>query len=399
MHGRSAEEEQLQLQTLVVGRVLAALPARLMPSRSFTSACFEIVQSLIDAWLAAYDATAAAGTVEGKQVLRRLQELVGQVGEAWWEDALEMRDASLPMKQLANMLERGRVGIPRSKPNTKSGAVGGQSWPEFGAAWVLAALDDAVGSVAAHCARKAAGPPGASRPASGGMRPPSSAGMRPPSSAGSRPVSSAGRQQFRPPSRAGAGATQAAAASTASSKQLPEKYRLLGIKHFVVAAKGDDGLQSCPAIETCLADVATGVAPNLGTDTLMAMTGYRERLLAWAKQESHGQGPEALEQAIAAAMKCTVATVSQPAPRRPTSSGRIQHSSSPGKGARTPGAKPSGWLPKAFVREFNAEGDEVDPVSDDELTEAMDAPKGHKLKGSKVPNGHVVIAEKPEILE
>eukprot|EP00930_Biecheleria_cincta_P020521 TRINITY_DN15421_c0_g1_i1.p1 TRINITY_DN15421_c0_g1~~TRINITY_DN15421_c0_g1_i1.p1 ORF type:complete len:411 (+),score=90.51 TRINITY_DN15421_c0_g1_i1:38-1270(+) len=409
MHDGAVAAEKAQLHEAVVVAVLSALPCRLVPSRSFMSACFELVQSLIDAWLAAHDASAASG-----QPVTAGEECT----QAWWEDASERtRQARDPQPTkaellLALILERGRAGLPRKK---RVETVADGAWPHFGASWVLAALDDAVGSVTANVARKAAGP--APRPGTAGSSLPITAsppGTRPPSSqGGNTPAASSGggRLQFRPPSRAGAGTSKSSTAGPA--KQAPEKYRLLSIKHFVVAAKADEGLQTCPVIETCLTDVATGTAPYIEAETLLAMQPYRERLLAWAAQESQGQGPQAVQQAVQQAMKCTVASLSQPpAGQRPAAAAPADRSQPfaggpQGTPASAAGRGSSSWLPKAFVKEFNAEGDEVDPASDEELQPeevqpAQPAPpqRGQKKKPTCAGGsaGRVVISKEPELL-
>ncbi|CAE7034739.1 unnamed protein product [Symbiodinium sp. CCMP2592] len=128
-----------------------------------------------------------------------------------------------------------------------------KAWPERGAAWVLAALEDVVGSVASHSARKAAAAAGPGRPSTAGSRP----------GTAQRPATGTqGRHQFQPPVRPQEG--------TVPSKQT-ERLRLLGIKHFVAAAKADDDLQNCQLVATCLADVAMGLAPHLESDDLMAL--------------------------------------------------------------------------------------------------------------------------------
>eukprot|EP00933_Yihiella_yeosuensis_P008550 TRINITY_DN11405_c0_g2_i2.p1 TRINITY_DN11405_c0_g2~~TRINITY_DN11405_c0_g2_i2.p1 ORF type:complete len:491 (-),score=97.21 TRINITY_DN11405_c0_g2_i2:22-1494(-) len=369
------------LSEVVIGAVLAALPPRHVPSRSFVTACFELVQSLIDAWMTAHDASSRGGKpVHGKELQLRLEELVGPAcSEAWWEDAAERcsrlekgpaKIQSQAYAEIATFLERGRSIASRSTTASSSsrdaGASGGQSWSEFGAAWILSALDDAVGSVTAHCARKAAGPagrpatPSGLRPTTGGARP-YTPNVRPGTSKG------AGRHQFRPPSRAG-GTGDNARPSTPQQ----ERYRLLALKHFVGAAKGDSGLQECPIIESCLADVATGAVPHMDQAVLLGNTAFRERLHSFAQQESNGRGPEALQEAVALAMKCAVATISQ-TPRGKTgiTGSKASKSSETGSTAgftsgSARGAR-SGWLPKAFVQEFNAEGEEVeqtDPLED-----------------------------------
>ncbi|CAE7661215.1 unnamed protein product [Symbiodinium microadriaticum] len=242
---------------IVVAVVLRALPKRLVPARSFMSASFHIAQSLIDAWLAAHAATLSA-TTSADALKSRLQSLVGATcTNAWWDDASERLEGGSPtlplQRKLAEVLTRGRQGLRSVSPVPPAqGATGGEAWPERGAAWVLAALEDVVGSVASHSARKAATVKDAARPSTAGSRP----------GTAQRPATGTqGRHQFQPPVRLQEG--------TAPSKQT-ERLRLLGIKHFVAAAKADDDLQNCQLVATCLADVAMGLAPHLESDDLMA---------------------------------------------------------------------------------------------------------------------------------
>lgn len=209
---------------------------------------------------------------------------------------------------------------------------------------MLAALEDVVGSVASHSARKAATVKDAARPSTAGSRP----------GTAQRPATGTqGRHQFQPPVRLQEG--------TAPSKQT-ERLRLLGIKHFVAAAKADDDLQNCQLVATCLADVAMGLAPHLESDDLMAQPEYRERLVAWAAQECQGpKDPSAIQQAILQAMKVTPAATSsrgQISTKVPSATAKPSQPAGPVRGS---------WLPKVFVREFNAEGDEVEPDSGDDV--------------------------------
>eukprot|EP00439_Symbiodinium_sp_Y106_P085630 s451_g29.t1 len=329
---------------IVVAVVLRALPKRLVPARSFMSASFQIAQALIDAWLAAHAATLSA-TTSADALKSRLQSLVGATcTNAWWDDASERLEGGSPtlplQRKLAEVLTRGRHGLRSISPVPQAeGATGGEAWPERGAAWVLAALEDVVGSVASHSARKAAAAAG--RPSTAGSRP----------GTAQRPATGTqGRHQFQPPVRLQEG--------TVPSKQT-ERLRLLGIKHFVVAAKADDDLQNCQLVATCLADVAMGLAPHLESDDLMAQPEYRERLVAWAAQESQGQkDPSAIQQAILQAMKVTPAATSS----RGQMSTKVPSAAKPSQPA---GPVRGSWLPKVFVREFNAEGDEVEHVEPD----------------------------------
>eukprot|EP00439_Symbiodinium_sp_Y106_P085804 s451_g29.t3 len=251
---------------IVVAVVLRALPKRLVPARSFMSASFQIAQALIDAWLAAHAATLSA-TTSADALKSRLQSLVGATcTNAWWDDASERLEGGSPtlplQRKLAEVLTRGRHGLRSISPVPQAeGATGGEAWPERGAAWVLAALEDVVGSVASHSARKAAAAAG--RPSTAGSRP----------GTAQRPATGTqGRHQFQPPVRLQEG--------TVPSKQT-ERLRLLGIKHFVVAAKADDDLQNCQLVATCLADVAMGLAPHLESDDLMGDIRVRDEGFRW----------------------------------------------------------------------------------------------------------------------
>jgi len=174
----------------------------------------------------------------------------------------------------------------------------------------------------------------------------------------------------------------------------------------VAAVRGDDGLQACPVLETCLAEVATGVAPHVEAAELTACAAYRERLHGWAQQESEGGGQDALERAVAQAMKATVASVS--APPQPAA-GRSAASAATAVPSAVPAAAPSSaaggrrsWLPQAFIREFNAEGEEVEPeVSQQEPPAPV--PALARIPSDKGGSGRrsgarVVVKASPELL-
>ncbi|CAE7222886.1 unnamed protein product [Symbiodinium natans] len=340
---------------IVAAVVLRALPRRLVPARSFMSASFQIAQSLIDAWLAACDSSFSA-PLSADALKGRLCSLVGTTcTTAWWDDASERLKGTSPtlplQRKLAEVLKRGR-GLRSVPVPAKDSGAGGEAWPERGAAWVLVALEDVVGSVASHSARKAA----AAAAAAAGR--PSTAGSRP--GTAQRPVTGTqgGRHQFQPPTRLHEGA---------GPSKLVERLRLLAIKHFVAAAKADDDLQNCPLVATCLADVAMGLAPHVDSDDLMAQPEYRERLVAWAAQECQNQSdPSAIQKAIQEAMKVTPAAAAAKGQLAPAKGPSAAASRSQPSGS----ARAGSWLPKVFVREFNAEGDEVEPDSGEDVDAA-----------------------------
>lgn len=293
--------------SLVVNRVLNALPTRLVPSRSFLTASIQIVEALINAWFDVHQSLAPETEV------RRWGPIVGDAcARAWWQDAAEQQ-ASAP-EVLVAVLSRG------------------QSPPEearHGAAFICCALDDAVGSAGAALSKAQL----AGRP-----------------NTGLREVS---RSEFRPPSRAGAKAG--------------DRYKLLGIKHFVAAAKADEDLQNCPLIATCLADVAIGGTPYLEVELLLGVPTYRARLVAWASQESQGDGP-ALQEAISQAMKVSAASVTSAPNAAYTNKGQLRQvkpeSKQSDKEHKECQGRRASWLPQAFVTSFNAEGEEVEGVDD-----------------------------------
>lgn len=370
----------------VVEVVLETLPRRLVPSRGVLSACVELVAALADAWSAAY---AAAPKDVWANVSGRLREnLDGLVGndcsQAWWEDASE-RAASendghrgTMHRLLVCRMQRGIATeatanegrLPSVAEEAEAGDATSEAALDFGAYWVLCAMDDVVGSVASYVARKAAS--AKARPTTPGSRPASrqgTAGASPSGSVTQRPATSS-----RP-------ATPASARGVAPGA---ERLHIVALKHVIAVVKGDPGLQACPILETCLVEVATGAMPHVDSSSLMRVAAFRERLHTWAQQES-AAGRATFELAIAQAMKSTAA----PAP-----SGTAASSATPVKnpGAKSaakggmpivnespPSSRPSsagqGWLPKAFVREFNAEGEEVEPeVSDSEPEVQVQAP-------------------------
>ncbi|CAE7802407.1 unnamed protein product [Symbiodinium necroappetens] len=103
--------------------------------------------------------------------------------------------------------------------------------------------------------------------------------------------------------------------------------------------------------------------PNVrSAGIFQAQPEYRERLVAWAAQECQGQkDPSAIQQAILQAMKVTPAATSsrgQISTKVPSATAKPSQPAGPVRGS---------WLPKVFVREFNAEGDEVEPDSGDDV--------------------------------
>jgi len=258
---------------------------------------------------------------------------------------------------------------------------------DFGSAWIACALEDVVGSVVVHTTRKSAAAvssrpttAGGSRPMTSGSSPPTTA--RKPSTPGTARAG-AQKQESKPISKQ----TRSAMAAIAAEARL----RLLALKHFVAAVRSDPGLRACPLLESCLAEVATGVVPHVESSELLAVDAYRIRLREWTEQEARAGGSEAAEQAMAQALKTTVATVSvpaAPAPRGRASQAAValpeQQPSSDAKARR------GQWLPKAFVREFNAEGEEVEQDVDDPELEALAPASGADAAaasaGSSVPS-------------
>jgi len=237
-----------------------------------------------------------------------------------------------------------------------------ETWLCFGAVWVLCALDDIIGSVVAYHRRKTA----QSRPGTGNRPVSRGGGVRPGSGAAAlRPGSSAASA-----SRARPGTVEGRAKSAAGGEQ-PERRRLLALKHFVAAVKADQDLPSCPVLETCLVEVATGVVPHVESRQLLAMQAYSERLRAWAEQEADGDA-DAIDVAIKQAMKGVTAVNSTPRARPADVAGGRSGFGGASTSMPTPATQASqtvkaatrgggGWLPKTFVKEFNAEGEEVEP--------------------------------------
>eukprot|EP00435_Cladocopium_sp_Y103_P050922 s583_g15.t1 len=170
-----------EVLSLVVNRVLNALPPRLVPSRSFLTASLQIVEALINAWFDVHQSLANPATE-----VQRWGPMVGDAcARAWWQDAAEQQacEASAP-EVLVAVLSRGQ------SPDEDA---------RRGAAFICCALEDAVGSAGATALAKAQlGPVG-----------------RPNTGRGDK----VSRGEFRPPSRAGV-------------KASGDRYKLLGIKHF-----------------------------------------------------------------------------------------------------------------------------------------------------------------------
>lgn len=412
--------ERPELLPAVVDVVLAALPTRFAPSRGFVSACAELAAALADAFLMAEASLPPGCTWEesGDEAQLRLESLVGRdCARAWWADAIErLQDKEAPLAGGDTMAEATLLALMRqSTSNTVTGRSvaatpggGRPTWGSgpaqaaanasgadtedavlrFGVSWVFCALEDVVGSVAAHCTRRtAAAAPPPRPPTAEGARPRSSAGSSRPATGGPRLGSSSGR----PGSSAGAARPATPLTRGAASRAVPiEKPRLLALKHFVGAVKGDEGLLACPVLETCLAEVATGVAPHVDTAELLACAPYQDRILRWAAQDADGSDEGALDRALAQALKSVSSAPAAAAavaatsgsttfrpPERPRGNAgagtrapaRATGPAGQGQGAAgtaaaaTPTGRPRGWLTPAFVSEFNAEGDEVLPVA------------------------------------
>ncbi|CAK9060187.1 Pentatricopeptide repeat-containing protein [Durusdinium trenchii] len=141
--------DEAELNSLVVKAVLKALPVRWVPSRSFLTASVQIVQSLVDAWLAVQSSSEFQDLKQARSLyLPLLASLVGDAcATAWWQDAEEFQvPTSAPRRELlqaiATILGRGR-----SLPGN-----------EAGGAWVCCALEDLVGSTVVALTAKARHP-------------------------------------------------------------------------------------------------------------------------------------------------------------------------------------------------------------------------------------------------
>lgn len=441
------EEVQPELVPAAVSLLLGTLPERWVPSRGFVTVCAELAIALSDAWLMAYVTAGPDASPRAEELQEQLDSLAGlECSRGWWADAAERagkegsdgkRPASgvpgmancvtsdgsrgaggggggyqFEMHALVASLVRRSIASVRSngqRSNSK-GAVNGNAssglrssgvaagndqidaWLRFGTFWVLCALDDIIGSVISHCARKAAMPrvnaTAAQRPASrGSASRPGTAGSRP-GTAGSQPTAgnklSKDAVSTRPATGARPGTSSGTGARDAQqpAERCMERPRLLALKHFVAAARNDDGLKACQILEACLVEVATGQTPHVATAELLAIEPYQQRLMSWVEQES---GPDASEDAkkvaLAQAMKGVPLKDGPPsvvASSPATARGKTTPSPS---ATKIPGAQPSpdsagssqarrSWLPKAFVHEFNAEGEEVEP---DVLSDVSDA--------------------------
>merc|ERR1711924_533675 len=153
-----------------------------------------------------------------------------------------------------------------------------------------------------------------------------------------------------------------------------ERRRLLALKHFVAAVKADQDLHACTVLETCLVEIATGVLPHVESSHLLAIPAYKERLLLWAEQEAgddRAGGDVAIKQAMkgVSASNVTPRIAKSAAPSAPTKKQQTTgEASAPSVPATSPRSRKQacnrgggGWLPTAFVQEFNAEGEEVEP--------------------------------------
>lgn len=148
----------------------------------------------------------------------------------------------------------------------------------------------------------------------------------------------------------------------------------MALKHFIAAVKGDNDLQACGVLETCLFEVATGTLPHMDAAQLLAMHAYHQRLQLWAAQEAGSDDPGAVDLMIKQAMKgVSAANMTPRALKAPeVSSSRPASSANAGAASVAPAAKAAaapargggGWLPQAFVKDFNEEGDEFEPDLD-----------------------------------
>lgn len=398
--------EELALLPAVVVAVLSALPPRFVPSRCFLSACLEFVVVLADAWLTAETSLAvaeeAAGGPPAEALQRQLAEIVGQsCAEVWWADASEAADLEVGPRSstslggagraaahvvLTDLMQRNAAALIRSareERNRLSGATGarpstaqmlpGRARFLFGAAWILCALEDVVGSVVVHTTRKSAAVLSSRPTTAGGSRPLTAAASR--ATTPGKPGSSRGRA----PPAASSGSGKTPSKSTCAAAVAAEaRLRLLALKHVVAAVKTDDGLRGCTPLERSLADVALGIAPHVDSRELLGVDAYRERIQEWTHQESEGVDVAAAENAMRQALKTSISASASaaaaggapaPVPRRRVEAPRAANASSsrPSTAALVQ-AQCGQWLPKAFVHEFNAEGDEVidEPSDDDE---------------------------------
>mmetsp|Transcript_8220 Transcript_8220/g.22741 ORF Transcript_8220/g.22741 Transcript_8220/m.22741 type:complete len:354 (-) Transcript_8220:159-1220(-) len=321
-----------QLLPAVVDLVFGRLPHRLFPSRSFLSACLELVISLADAWLAAFDAAGGGAWAVGAcQLQRQLEILVGQeCANSWWADAQEESGSAfglrctevqsgtshhvkIPTWQqslhsiLVSSMQEGLLDRTVGKVNF----VPSDGWIRFGALWVLCAMDDLLGAVTAHVSKPAKGRGKDSRC----------------STPATRIAASPGAREIRP-------------------------GRLLALKHFVAAVRCDDGLRACSVLEICLFRLATGVAPHIDSSQLLAIASFERQFSRWTDER---ESEETRARAVASAMR-----VACPSTMRASAS-ESAPLASPSVDASVPSRSgfSVGWLPKSFVREFNAEGEEV----------------------------------------
>mmetsp|Transcript_86197 Transcript_86197/g.247362 ORF Transcript_86197/g.247362 Transcript_86197/m.247362 type:complete len:432 (-) Transcript_86197:31-1326(-) len=375
-----APHQPLELLHAVVSAVLAALPPRFVPSRCFVSSCLELVAALMDAWLVAGALPNISGACRAKcdDLQYKLGDIVGtDCAQAWWTDAAEISDVEEGglQHQVGGTVGRNATCatlvalMERSAPSSSRPSL------QFGAAWVMCALDDVVGSVVVHTTRKSAAVV-SSRPTTAGGSRPLTSGSRPVSSSSSvaRPAvpnSAGGKVLAHVPSSK---QSQVVAAAIAAESRL----RLITLKHFVSAVRSDDdGLRACPVLEMCLAEVATGVVPHVSSTELLTSESYCARLRQWTDQEGAAGGAAAAEQAMAQALKTFVAAVVAPATlaarRSPQARSEVDMAVAPvgaDEGSARQTKRGQGWLPKAFVREFNAEGEEVEQeVSEPEAEE------------------------------
>eukprot|EP00913_Durusdinium_trenchii_P007300 g6862.t1 len=167
--------DEAELNSLVVKAVLKALPVRWVPSRSFLTASVQIVQSLVDAWLAVQSSSEFQDLKQARSLyLPLLASLVGDAcATAWWQDAEEFQvPTSAPRRELlqaiATILGRGGSEVIRRERLWRS-----LPGNEAGGAWVCCALEDLVGSTVVALTAKATPRPTTGRPPSR-QRPPTS---------------------------------------------------------------------------------------------------------------------------------------------------------------------------------------------------------------------------------
>mmetsp|Transcript_57566 Transcript_57566/g.106360 ORF Transcript_57566/g.106360 Transcript_57566/m.106360 type:complete len:411 (-) Transcript_57566:41-1273(-) len=396
----------------VVSHVLGTLPKRYVPARTLLTVCVELLVALIDTWLMVeselQEAYPNGSSSSQRGTSAALCALVGNdCAVAWQAEALDRvkrgEDRGRLLEALQALMENSIVG------SREVARADRQSARRLGACWVLAALDDILAAVVAHCANKPAAPTSggggggaAQRPGSASASRPGTAG-RPGTGNTSLPAGSS-ESSSRPTSSRGTPASSRPELLSETGRSLGahmgEKHRLIALKHLVATVRQERSLQACKVLEVCLVEVANGASPLLDVDSIMVIEAYRERLRDWATQEAESSGI-GLDQCIEQAMKGvgTAAT-----PRNAVTMRSTPKAASSNKVAfekKEPEAPPplpapqkragGGWLPKAFVRDFNAEGDEVEPEVE-ELSMPTDSalasfsPEPRRAAGFKKPS-------------